>query len=257
MPDAGVSLEPYIELVRGADPYRVGGRVIEVIGLVFEATGPEAEVGEICRVRESRRTDGVLAQVVGFREGRTLLMPLATMEGIRPGAEVVATGRPLTAPTGVGLLGRVLDGLGRPIDALGPLGPNVGRVPVENRPPPPLERERITKRLALGVRALDTIVPVGRGQRMGIFAGSGVGKSTLLGTIARNTAAEVNVIALIGERGREVREFIESDLGPEGLARSVVVCATPTSLHSCARAPRSRPCASRRVSAIRESTSCS
>ncbi len=148
------------------------------------------------------------------------------MQGIRPGAEVVATGRALMAPVGEGLLGRVLDGLGRPIDGKGPLPPGMRFEPVEGRPPSPLDRPPIERRLALGVRALDAVIPCGRGQRLGIFAGSGVGKSTLLGMIARNTAAAVNVIGLIGERGREVREFIERDLGPEGLARSVIVCAT-------------------------------
>jgi flagellum-specific ATP synthase len=222
----GVSLGPYLDRLRRADPYRVGGRVVEVVGLVIEAIGPEAEVGEICAIRTSRFGEPVQAQVVGFRESRTLLMPLGSMEGIRPGAEIVASGRPLTAPAGRALLGRVLDGRGNPIDDLGPLGADVPHVPVDARPPSPLARRPIDERLALGVRALDVVVPCGRGQRLGIFAGSGVGKSTLLGMIARNTRAEVNVIALVGERGREVREFVEQDLGPEGLARSVVVVAT-------------------------------
>ena len=197
-----------------------------MIGLVVEANGPEVEVGEVCAIGDVRRGEVVLAQAVGFRTGRTLLMPLSGMQGIRPGAEVVATGRALMAPVGEGLLGRVLDGLGRPIDDKGPLPPDVRFEPVEGRPPSPLGRPPIERRLALGVRALDAVIPCGRGQRLGIFAGSGVGKSTLLGMIARNTAAAVNVIGLVGERGREVREFIERDLGPEGLARSVIVCAT-------------------------------
>jgi flagellum-specific ATP synthase len=221
-----IDLKQYAERVRRADPYRVGGRVAEVIGLVVEANGPEVEVGEVCAIGDPRRGQVVLAQAVGFRTGRTLLMPLAGMEGIRPGAEVVATGRALMAPVGEHLLGRVVDGLGRPIDDLGPLPPGTRYEPIEGKPPNPLERPAIDKRLALGVRALDAVIPCGRGQRLGIFAGSGVGKSTLLGMIARNTAASVNVIGLIGERGREVREFIERDLGPEGLARSVIVCAT-------------------------------
>jgi flagellum-specific ATP synthase len=220
-----IDLKRYTERVRRADPYRVGGRVAEVIGLVVESNGPEVEIGEICSIGDTRRGEMVLAQAVGFRTGRTLLMPLAGMEGIRPGAEVVATGRALLAPIGEGLLGRVLDGLGRPIDDKGPLS-GVCQEPVDGKPPSPLGRPPIDRRLALGVRALDAVIPCGRGQRLGIFAGSGVGKSTLLGMIARNTAASVNVIGLIGERGREVREFIERDLGPEGLARSVIVCAT-------------------------------
>jgi flagellum-specific ATP synthase len=221
-----IDLRSYTDRVRQADPYRVGGRVAEVIGLVVEANGPEVEVGEVCAIGDPRRGEVVLAQAVGFRTGRTLLMPLAGMQGIRPGAEVMATGRALMAPVGEGLLGRVLDGLGRPIDDLGPLPPSVRFEPIEGRPPSPLGRPPIERRLALGVRALDAVIPCGRGQRLGIFAGSGVGKSTLLGMIARNTAAAVNVIGLIGERGREVLEFIERDLGPEGLARSVIVCAT-------------------------------
>jgi flagellum-specific ATP synthase len=221
-----IDLKQYSERVRRADPYRVGGRVAEVIGLVVEANGPEVEVGEVCAIGDPRRSQVVLAQAVGFRRGRTLLMPLAGMEGIRPGAEVAATGRALMAPVGEHLLGRVVDGLGRPIDDLGPLHPATRYEPIEGKPPSPLGRPPIEQRLALGVRALDAVIPCGRGQRLGIFAGSGVGKSTLLGMIARNTAASVNVIGLIGERGREVREFIERDLGPEGLARSVIVCAT-------------------------------
>jgi flagellum-specific ATP synthase len=220
------TLGRYLDRVRTADPYSVGGRVAEVVGLVIEAIGPEAEVGEICTIQPSRNGEPVHAQVVGFRDNRTLLMPLGSMEGIRPGAEIVASGRPLLAPAGSGLLGRVIDGLGRPIDGKGPLGPDVSLVSVDGRPPSPLSRKPIDERLSLGVRALDAVVPCGRGQRMGIFAGSGVGKSTLLGMIARNTQAQVNVISLVGERGREVREFVENDLGPEGLARSVVIVAT-------------------------------
>ena len=216
------------ERLRRADPYRTNGRVIEVIGLVIESLGPEAEVGEVCVVGNARRAQ-LPAQVVGFRDGRTLLMPLGDMDGIRPGDEVVASGRTHTAPTGPAVLGRVLDGLGVPIDGGPPLGEGGARVARRSTlaaPPNPMLRAPIEVRLPLGVRALDTCVPCGRGQRLGIFAGSGVGKSTLLGMIARNTAAEVNVIALVGERGREVREFVERDLGPEGLARSVIVTAT-------------------------------
>ena len=169
------------------------------------------------------------AEVVGFRAGRTLLMALGDAAGIGPGATVTATGHPLRVDVSDALLGRAIDGLGRPIDGLGASSGDGERVrprDVDAAPPDPLERPRIDERVTLGVRALDALVPCGRGQRLGIFAGSGVGKSSLLGMIARSTSAEINVICLVGERGREVREFIERDLGPEGLARSVVIVAT-------------------------------
>jgi flagellum-specific ATP synthase len=221
-------LAVYAQRLRRADPYRLNGRVAEVIGLVIESLGPEAEVGEICLIGDPRRAR-LRAEVVGFRDGRTLLMPLGELHGIRPGDEVVATGRSLEVPVGTSLLGRVVDGLGVPIDGGETLeggGRHVDRRVIVAEPPSPLQRAPITERMAFGVRALDTIIPCGKGQRLGIFAGSGVGKSTLLGMIARNTEADVNVIALVGERGREVREFVERDLGPEGMARSVVVVAT-------------------------------
>jgi flagellum-specific ATP synthase len=211
--------------LRESDLHRRHGRVIDLIGLIVEATGLEAEVGEVCRIETGRGRSSVPAEVVGFRAGRTLLMALGDAAGIGPGARVMATGRPLRVDVGDGLLGRALDGLGRPIDGLGPLETG-GSLPAQVSPPDPLERPRITERVTLGVRALDSLVPCGRGQRLGIFAGSGVGKSSLLGMIARSTSAQVNVICLVGERGREVREFIERDLGPEGLARSVIVVAT-------------------------------
>jgi flagellum-specific ATP synthase len=198
--------------------------VRDLIGLIVEATGLEAEVGEVCSIDTGRGRAPVPAEVVGFRAGRTLLMALGEATGIGPGARVSATGQALRVDVSDDLLGRALDGLGRPIDGL---GPTAGRArDVQASPPDPLERPRISERVSLGVRALDSLVPCGQGQRLGIFAGSGVGKSSLLGMIARSTSAEVNVICLVGERGREVREFIERDLGPEGLARSVVVVAT-------------------------------
>jgi flagellum-specific ATP synthase len=211
--------------LRESDLHRRHGRVCDLIGLIVEATGLEAEVGEVCRIETGRGRAAVPAEVVGFRAGRTLLMALGDAAGIGPGARVTATGRPLRVEVGERLLGRAVDGLGRPIDGLGPLDLGGSR-PAQVSPPDPLERPRITERVTLGVRALDALVPCGRGQRLGIFAGSGVGKSSLLGMIARSTSAQVNVICLVGERGREVREFIERDLGPEGLARSVVVVAT-------------------------------
>jgi flagellum-specific ATP synthase len=213
--------------LRDADLHRRHGRVIDLIGLIVEATGLEAEVGEVCSIDTGRGRAAVPAEVVGFRAGRTLLMALGEATGIGPGARVSATGRALRVDVSDNLLGRALDGLGRPLDGLGPIGgPDTRSRDVQASPPDPLERPRIHDRVSLGVRALDALVPCGRGQRLGIFAGSGVGKSSLLGMIARSTSADVNVICLVGERGREVREFIERDLGPEGMARSVVIVAT-------------------------------
>jgi flagellum-specific ATP synthase len=216
--------------LRDADLHRRHGRVIDLIGLIVEATGLEAEVGEVCSIDTGRGRAAVPAEVVGFRAGRTLLMALGEATGIGPGARVSATGKALRVDVSDNLLGRALDGLGRPLDDLGPIGGVGGRGyrsrDVQAPPPDPLERPRIHERVSLGVRALDALVPCGRGQRLGIFAGSGVGKSSLLGMIARSTSADVNVICLVGERGREVREFIERDLGPEGMARSVVIVAT-------------------------------
>jgi flagellum-specific ATP synthase len=213
--------------LRDADLHRRHGRVRDLIGLIVEATGLEAEVGEVCTIETGRGRSVVPAEVVGFRAGRTLLMALGEATGIGPGARVSASGRALRVDVSDDLLGRTLDGLGRPLDGFGPTGgrDSISR-PVEAPPPDPLTRPRIHERVSLGVRALDALVPCGRGQRLGIFAGSGVGKSSLLGMIARSTSADVNVICLVGERGREVREFIERDLGPEGMARSVVVVAT-------------------------------
>ena len=211
--------------LRDADLHRRHGRVRDLIGLIVEATGLEAEVGEVCTIDTGRGRPAVPAEVVGFRAGRTLLMALGEATGIGPGARVSASGRALRVDVSDDLLGRALDGLGRPLDGLGPIASGRSRA-VESPPPDPLERPRIRERVSLGVRALDALVPCGRGQRLGIFAGSGVGKSSLLGMIARSTSADVNVICLVGERGREVREFIERDLGPEGMARSVVVVAT-------------------------------
>ena len=210
--------------VERADLHRRRGRVRDLIGLVVEATGLDAEVGEVCEVSTGRSDRPVPAEVVGFRAGRTLLMPLGDMHGIGPGTVVTPTGRQLSVPVGDGLLGRVLDGLGRPMDRAGELDGLPVR-PAEGPPPDALERPRIEERVDLGVRALDTLVPCGRGQRLGIFAGSGVGKSSLLGMIARAATTDINVICLVGERGREVREFIERDLG-DALSRSVVIVAT-------------------------------
>jgi len=204
---------------------KLNGKVSQVVGVVVESRGPAAHLGEVCEIHYKRNASPILAEVVGFKENSVLLMPLGEMEEIAPGSDVVATGTSLRVPVGKGLLGRVIDGLGRPIDGLGPVEAEDEWLAART-PPPPLDRLRITEPLSFGVRAIDSVLTCGKGQRIGIFAGSGVGKSTLLGMIARNTVADVNVIALIGERGREVRDFIEKDLGPEGLARSVVVVAT-------------------------------
>lgn len=218
-------LNRYLDTIGRLNTMKLNGKVAQVIGVVVESRGPSAHIGEVCEIHFKRNAPPIPSEVVGFRENTVLLMPLGEMEEISPGSDVVATGSSLKVRVGSKLLGRVLDGLGRPIDGLGPLETEeellVGRTP-----PPPLERRRITKPLAFGVRAIDAGLTCGKGQRIGIFAGSGVGKSTMLGMIARNSEADVNVIALIGERGREVRDFIEKDLGPEGLAKSVVVVAT-------------------------------
>jgi flagellum-specific ATP synthase len=217
-------LERCAERVLNADLHERRGRVDDLIGLIVEATGLEAEVGEVCTIEAGRRRPAVPCEVVGFRAGRTLLMPLGEIHGIGPGHAVAATGRPVRVPVGDELLGRVIDGLGRPIDGLDLDLPASARS-TQAPPPAALDRPRITERVSLGVRAMDALVPCGRGQRLGIFAGSGVGKSSLLGMIARSCTADVNVIALVGERGREVREFIERDLG-DAISRSVVVVAT-------------------------------
>lgn len=201
------------------------GRVTQVVGLTIEADGPGVNIGQLCRIRPAGGGQPILAEVVGFRAARTILMPLGEMDGVGPGCEVISTGQALTVQVGRDLLGRVLDGLGRPLDGRGSAA-SEGAYPVNGQPPNPITRPRISAPLPVGVRAIDGLLTCGRGQRLGIFAGSGVGKSTLLGMIARNTEADVNVIALVGERGREVRDFLERDLGPDGLKRSVVVVAT-------------------------------
>ncbi len=201
------------------------GRLVRMTGLVLEAVGLDVGVGEICQI--SSLTDGrtVLAEVCGFHDKGVLLMSLGELEGIHPGAMVVPLGRSFGVEVGPGLLGRVLDGLGQPIDG-GPKIEFTERVPLAAEPPNPLDRMVIDEPLETGVRVIDGLLTIGRGQRVGIFAGSGVGKSTLLGMIARKAKADVNVIALLGERGREVRDFVENSLGPEGLARSVLIVAT-------------------------------
>lgn len=201
------------------------GRVVQLIGLVVESEGPLASVGEICRIQSARHDGVTLAEVVGFRNHHLLLMPLGEIHGIHPGSEVIATGAPLRVGVGAALKGRVIDGLGNPIDGLGQISAE-HNVNLNLRPPHPLKRRRIENVFQTGIKAIDTFVPLGRGQRLGIFAGSGVGKSTLLGMMASEAEADVNVIALIGERGREVREFLERDLDERGRKKSVVIVAT-------------------------------
>jgi flagellum-specific ATP synthase len=213
-----------LQRIAGAPGFTIYGRVTRVVGQVIEASSLPVALGELCRI-ESPSAERLTAQVVGFHERGILLVPLRDLEGIQPGATVRPLGRALDIGVGEGLVGRVIDALGRPMDGLGPVS-RTRRYPLHADPPNPLERARIAAPLGTGVRAIDGLITLGRGQRVGIMAGSGVGKSVLLGMIARRTTADVNVIALLGERGREVREFIERDLGAEGLRRSVVVVAT-------------------------------
>lgn len=204
--------------------YRKLGKVVNVVGLTIESAGPDSKLGDLCRILpETEGAKPIMAEVVGFRDKKTLLMPYDSVDGIGLGCVVENTGDPLTVTVSEKLLGKTVNGLGIPID-----GDTITGVayPVEAAPPDPMSRAIIDQVLPLGVKAVDGMITVGKGQRIGIFAGSGVGKSTLMGMFARNTKADINVIALIGERGREVREFIERDLGEEGMRRSVVVVAT-------------------------------
>lgn len=204
---------------------RVNGRVVQVVGLVIESQGPDVQIGDLCEVRFRNRDTMLRAEVVGFKTDRVLLMPLGDITDIGPGCDVLSMGRPLGVNVSPALLGRVLDGLGNPIDSLGPI-PASEFYPLSSAPPHPLRRQAIERPLSVGVKVIDGMLTLGMGQRVGIFAGSGVGKSVLLGMMARNTEADINVIALVGERGREVKEFLDRDLGPEGIARSVVIVAT-------------------------------
>ena len=221
----GIDLSKYSNMLRGNTFIEFMGKVSKVVGLTIETDGPEVNIGELCEIHAARFSKVVQAEAVGFRDGKALLMPLGNMSGVGPGNKVVATGTELSVAVGEGLVGRVLDGLGNPMDENGSISPEF-LYTVDYKAPHPLVRKRICEPLPMGVKVIDGLLTIGKGQRVGIFAGSGVGKSTLMGMIARNTKADVNVIALIGERGREVREFLEKDLGEEGLARSVVVVAT-------------------------------
>jgi len=220
-----IDFEKYHKAVDRADLVKVIGKVVQVVGLIIEAQVGGVSVGDLCSIRIEKENRDAFAEVVGFRESRVLLMPLGSTSGISPGAQVTAAGKPLNVRVGPDILGRVLGGLGDPIDGKGPLLGEIER-PLDANPPDPVKRPRVTEVLRVGIRAIDGLLTVGRGQRIGIFAGSGVGKSTVMGMIARNAEAQVNVISLVGERGREVRDFIEESLGEEGMRKSVVVVAT-------------------------------
>ncbi|NBI07856.1 flagellar protein export ATPase FliI [Senegalia massiliensis] len=220
-----INLEKYKREIHRSEFIKYRGEVTKITGLTVEANGPLSKIGELCYIYPYNKTIPIMSEVVGFKEERILLMPLGEMEGIGPGSTVVATGDSLKVGVSYELVGRVLDGMGNPIDGKGPLKIKT-KYPVSNLPPNPLDRNKITEVLPLGIKAIDGMLTCGKGQRIGIFAGSGVGKSTLMGMIARNASSDVNVIGLIGERGREVREFIENDLKEEGLERTVLVVAT-------------------------------
>ena len=224
--ELGINLEKFNEAIDSCKSMNMIGKVVQIVGLVIQCNGPNVSMGELCYVQS--HFDGVEplpAEVVGFREGYVLLMPLGETKGIGPGCQVVSAQKVLQVKVGPELLGRVIDGLGNPIDGKGPILCK-SEYPIQADPPAPLDRPVIKDSLYVGVRAIDGLITMGQGQRIGIMAGSGVGKSTLLSMIARNTEADISVIALVGERGREVKEFIERDLGEEGLKRSVVVVAT-------------------------------
>lgn len=218
-------LDMYREAVKDADPYEYGGRVSQILGLTVEAVGLTAKLGDICRIYTEKRDKYILSEVVGFKDKKVVLMPFGDLSGAGHNSHVVSEERQLNVAVGKDFCGRVLDGLGNPMDGKGKVKIQ-GRYPIMNQPPNPMERSRITERLTMGIKAIDSMLTLGKGQRVGIFSGSGVGKSTLLGMIARNTSADINVIVLIGERGREVRDFLEKDLKEEGLKRSVLVVAT-------------------------------
>jgi flagellum-specific ATP synthase len=220
-----LGLEKYRHCVDSACTIQAQGKVSNIVGLVIEAQGPVSRLGTVCDIYTQGDLRKISAEVMGFRDNKVMMMPLEEMRGIGPGCPIVARRQRAVIRVGAGLLGRVINGLGNPIDGKGPVAAE-SEYPIYGMPVNPLSRRRITQPLDLGIRAINGLLTLGCGQRIGIFAGSGVGKSVLLGMIARKTAADVNVIALIGERGREVNEFIDKELGPEGLKRSVIVVAT-------------------------------
>ncbi|MCI5752682.1 MAG: flagellar protein export ATPase FliI [Oscillospiraceae bacterium] len=212
--------------IRRADLYRYQGKIEKIVGMTIEASGPLCNIGDVCRIyKDGSSGDAIFGEVVGFNHGKVMLMPYTDIEGIGPGSIVDNTGDKLKVGVGSGLIGRVINAVGEPIDGKGPIETHES-YSIAGEPVNPLTRPAIKDIIPFGVKAIDGLLTIGRGQRMGIFAGSGVGKSTLLGMIAREVKADINVIALVGERGREVLEFIERDLGPKGMARSVLVVAT-------------------------------
>jgi len=218
-------IEKFDEAIANVDSIKLNGKVTDVIGLIIESIGPNVSLGEVCQIIDNSGREVCKSEVVGFREGKVLSIALGEVENISPLCEIVSSGKSFNVGVGEGYLGRVIDGFGNPIDGKGEIEIET-RKNVFREPPNPLQRKRISEPLQTGVRSIDGLLTVGKGQRVGIFAGSGVGKSVMLGMIARNTNADVSVIVLVGERGREVREFIEKDLGEEGLKRSVVIVAT-------------------------------
>ncbi|MFZ5980713.1 MAG: FliI/YscN family ATPase [Candidatus Zixiibacteriota bacterium] len=220
-----ISYEMYAERIDRSRTVKHYGKVSQVVGLVVESRGPTVSIGRMCNIENHDDGSVVKAEVVGFRDNKILLMPYGSITGITPGAIVTSTAEQLRVPVGKELIGRILGGLGQPLDNKGPVTSTV-TWPINGKPIPVLKRARITKPLRTGIKVIDTMTAVGQGQRMGIFAGSGVGKSIMLGMMARGSSADVNVIALVGERGREVREFIERDLGHDGLKKSVVVAVS-------------------------------
>ncbi len=215
----------YLDIIKKTKTIKEIGKITEIIGLTIESDGPKSSIGDLCYIYNDYNDKPTMAEVVGFKKDKILLMPLGSPDGIRPGAHVVNTGGAMKIGVGNQLIGRVLDGLGRPIDTLGDIRFSEFRSTRADAINP-LKRKRISEPLALGIKSVDGFATVGKGQRMGIFAGSGVGKSTTLGMMAKNTSADLNVIALVGERGREVKEFIEEILGAEGMKRSIVIAAT-------------------------------
>ncbi|TVM00223.1 MAG: flagellar protein export ATPase FliI [Candidatus Brocadia sp. WS118] len=220
-----INFQQYQNKLSNAALVRHTGRVVHVAGLVIESNGPSVPIGDLCYVHINNRHAPIPAEVVGFKEKKMLLMPIGELDKISQGAKVTASGSPLGVKVGINLMGRIIGGLGEPIDGKGLIDAGEYRS-IYNSPPDPLSRNRIKEPLWTGIRVLDGLFACGKGQRLGIFAGSGVGKSTLMGMIARNSEADVNVIALIGERGREVREFVEKNLGSDGLKKSVVISVT-------------------------------
>lgn len=220
-------MEDLLQEIDMLSPYRRYGKVKRVIGLMIESKGPESSIGDVCNIIIHKKKKRIVqAEVVGFRDDHVILMPFTDIQDIGPGCMVEATNNPLEIKIGEELRGKVLDAMGKPLNPNEELPVGLGKYPTDQAPPNPMTRPSITEELEVGVKVIDGLLTVGKGQRVGIFAGSGVGKSTLLGMIAKNTHADINVIALIGERGREVRDFLERDLGPEGLKRSIVIVAT-------------------------------